>query len=724
MERKRKYRQSFFAAFVDFHKAFDSVDRAALWDILKVRGIPSRLLDIMAGLYTGTVSWRAVFWGLGLQFVLGIFIIRTDPGFEAFNWLGVQIQIDASALIAASVMAAPCALALSKLSYPETEESKFRCDGEIHIDAGNEQNLLEAASNGASSSIGLVANIAANLIAFLAVLEFINAALSWIGGMVDYPELTFQLICSYIFMPIAFMMGVSWNDSFLVAELIGTKLFLNEFVAYEKLSVFKNNRLAGMEEYINGEKQWISVRAETISTFALCGFANFSSIGIMLGGLSSIAPSRRSDIAQTVIRALFTGTCVSLVNACVAATDKVALLIGNLNYSHHPNLIAPVMDVHELAHLLQELNFRVVSLLDLTKQEMTAAILQYQQLLSKGVYGGRSTTFRLIARYNQEFNPSEIRPLEPLGNTVYGYATCEDAEAYEVQDGERSTGIFTKYLNKRILQEGKITHVLEQVLEDLGKDPLITGKQVMEIKHTLKEARSLTDSIRSVGYTMALAQRNLCWKNANDVPQKKEVKFVCGVEVELSFSALFSNVLIVFATIKKAAADTLDCSISLQSTPVLEDVFSNHSSQSDSFNSFQLQGGENADGILRLCGLQKLKRSMTIKVDLHYTEATSRHRLVVSKEEDIGKPLVAKCELHRHINVDKLPETGAKGASSASKSMGHMGPQQTPVPQAFRPSTRHAENIQKLLESHSSINCNEPEENDESDILDQRRVKH
>uniref|UniRef100_A0A8C4TF17 Sodium/nucleoside cotransporter n=1 Tax=Erpetoichthys calabaricus TaxID=27687 RepID=A0A8C4TF17_ERPCA len=401
------------------------------------------------------VSWRAVFWGMGLQFVLGIFIIRTDPGFEAFNWLGVQIQIfldytkagsgfvfgqkliteafafqalpivvffscvmsvlyylglmqwliikiawlmqismgtsateslsvagnifvgqteapllirpylpdmtksemhavmtggfatiagsvlgayisfgiDASALIAASVMAAPCALALSKLSYPETEESKFRCDGAIHIDAGNEQNLLEAASNGASSSIGLVANIAANLIAFLAVLEFINAALSWIGGMVDYPELTFQLICSYIFMPIAFMMGVSWNDSFLVAELIGTKLFLNEFVAYEKLSVFKNNRLAGMEEYINGEKQWISVRAETISTFALCGFANFSSIGIMLGGLSSIAPSRRSDIAQTVIRALFTGTCVSLINACVAG-EFIIIKVYKLLFKH------------------------------------------------------------------------------------------------------------------------------------------------------------------------------------------------------------------------------------------------------------------------------------------------------------------------------------------------------------------------------------------------------
>ncbi|XP_039599284.1 mucosa-associated lymphoid tissue lymphoma translocation protein 1-like, partial [Polypterus senegalus] len=116
-------------------------------------------------------------------------------------------------------------------------------------------------------------------------------------------------------------------------------------------------------------------------------------------------------------------------------------------------------------------------------------------------------------------------------------------------DGERSTGIFTKYLNKYFTRR-KITHVLEQVLEDLGKDPLITGKQVMEIKHTLKETRSLTDSIRSVGYTMALAQRNLLLEALMMFPQKKEVKFVCGVEVELSFSALFSNVLIVFCNYK------------------------------------------------------------------------------------------------------------------------------------------------------------------------------
>ncbi|XP_030046217.1 sodium/nucleoside cotransporter 1 [Microcaecilia unicolor] len=386
------------------------------------------------------VSWRAVGWGLGLEFVLGILIVRTDAGFQAFQFLGDQIQvflnytkvgsgfvfgtaliqnvfafqalpivvffssvmsilyyfglmqwiilkiswlmqvtmgttatetlsvagnifvgqteapllirpyladmtksevhavmtggfatiagsvlgayisfgIDASSLIAASVMAAPCALALSKLVYPEVEESKFKSDEGVKIEKGDEQNFLEAASNGASISIGLVANIAANLIAFMALLAFVNSAFSWLGGMVNYPQLTLQLIISYIFMPVAFMMGVQWDEAQMVAEMLGTKIILNEFVAYEKLSSYKKLRLSGAEEWINGDKQWISMRAETITTFALCGFANISSIGIMLGGLTAMAPQRKSEFAQIVSYALMTGACVSMVNACVA----------------------------------------------------------------------------------------------------------------------------------------------------------------------------------------------------------------------------------------------------------------------------------------------------------------------------------------------------------------------------------------------------------------------
>uniref|UniRef100_A0A8C0IZH5 Sodium/nucleoside cotransporter n=1 Tax=Chelonoidis abingdonii TaxID=106734 RepID=A0A8C0IZH5_CHEAB len=386
------------------------------------------------------VPWRTVFWGLGLEFVLGLFIIRTDPGFEAFQWLGNQIQIflsyttagssfifgdrlimeafafqalpivvffscvmsilyyvglmqwvilkiswllqitmgttptetlsvagnifvgqteapllvlpyladmtlsevhavmtggfatiagsvmgaymsfgiDPSSLIAASVMAAPCALAMAKLVYPEVEESKFKSKEGVKLARGAEQNILEAASNGAATSVGLVANIAANLIAFLAVLKFINVALSWFGEMVNIKGLSFQVICSYILMPVAFLMGADWADSPLVAELLGIKIFLNEFVAYEQLSTYKKNRLSGLEEWSGDRKQWISMRAEIITTFALCGFANLSSIGITLGGLTSMVPQRKSEFSSIVLRALLTGGCVSMLNACVA----------------------------------------------------------------------------------------------------------------------------------------------------------------------------------------------------------------------------------------------------------------------------------------------------------------------------------------------------------------------------------------------------------------------
>ncbi|XP_042660296.1 sodium/nucleoside cotransporter 2 isoform X5 [Tyto alba] len=241
----------------------------------------------------------------------------------------ISFGIDAASLIAASVMAAPCALAMSKLVYPEVEESKFKGKASIHLSSGEERNILEAASNGAAASVGLVANIAANLIAFLAVLEFINAALRWSGEMVDIEGLSFQVICSYILMPVAFLMGANWADSPLVAELLGIKIFLNEFVAYQQLATYKKNRLSGLEEWDGSRKQWISERSESIATFALCGFANLSSIGIMLGGLASMVPERKGDLASIVLRALLTGICVSMLNACLAGLLHVPTEVGD-----------------------------------------------------------------------------------------------------------------------------------------------------------------------------------------------------------------------------------------------------------------------------------------------------------------------------------------------------------------------------------------------------------
>ncbi|XP_036041542.1 sodium/nucleoside cotransporter 2 isoform X2 [Onychomys torridus] len=419
--------------------ALDTAQRPE--QLISFAGICMFILILFAcSKHHSAVCWRTVFWGLGLQFVFGILVIRTEPGFNAFQWLGDQIQIflaytvegssfvfgdalvqnvfafqalpiiiffgcvmsilyylglvqwvvqkiawflqitmgttaaetlavagnifvgmteapllirpyladmtlseihavmtggfatiagtvlgafisfgiDASSLISASVMAAPCALALSKLVYPEVEESKFKSKEGMKLPRRDERNILEAASNGATDAIGLVANIAANLVAFLAVLAFINATLSWLGEMVDIHGLTFQVICSYVLRPMVFMMGVEWADCPLVAEIVGVKFFINEFVAYQQLSQYKNQRLSGVEEWINGEKQWISVKAEIITTFSLCGFANLSSIGITLGGLTSMIPQRKSDLCKTVVRALFTGACVSFISACMA----------------------------------------------------------------------------------------------------------------------------------------------------------------------------------------------------------------------------------------------------------------------------------------------------------------------------------------------------------------------------------------------------------------------
>ncbi|XP_048753840.1 solute carrier family 28 member 3-like isoform X2 [Ostrea edulis] len=223
----------------------------------------------------------------------------------------ISFGVSAEHLLCASVMNAPCALAVSKLLYPETETSKLNKASDLDKEERKERNILEAAAAGASSSIKLVANIAANLIAFLAMLEFVNAVLSWFGGFVGYPEFSFQLICSYVLRPLAYLMGVQWDDCGIVGELIGIKTFLNEFLAYGELSTYLKNR-----ELCIG--RILAVRSEIIATYALCGFANLSSIGIQLGALGPMAPSRKGDLAQIVLRALLGGIVTSLLTACIA----------------------------------------------------------------------------------------------------------------------------------------------------------------------------------------------------------------------------------------------------------------------------------------------------------------------------------------------------------------------------------------------------------------------
>ncbi|KAM6034558.1 solute carrier family 28 member 3 [Chlamydotis macqueenii] len=248
----------------------------------------------------------------------------------------ISFGVSASHLLTASVMSAPASLATSKLFWPETEKPVVTLSSGLQMAKSESNNLLEAASQGASTSILLVANIAVNLISFLALLAFLDSALSWVGNLFDYPQLNFENICAFVFMPLSFMMGVDWEDSFIVGGLLGYKTFFNEFVAYERLSKLIHNREKGGSMYINGVKQYMTVRSEVIATYALCGFANFGSLGLVIGGLTSIAPSKKKEIAGGAFRAMIAGTVACFMTACVAGMLTVPgrevpchILLGN-----------------------------------------------------------------------------------------------------------------------------------------------------------------------------------------------------------------------------------------------------------------------------------------------------------------------------------------------------------------------------------------------------------
>ncbi|XP_078666868.1 solute carrier family 28 member 3-like isoform X2 [Branchiostoma floridae x Branchiostoma belcheri] len=240
-------------------------------------------------------------------------------------------------LLTASVMSAPAALAVSKLFYPETEET-MRLDDNVQLGKGDERNVIEAVAQGAQIAITLVANIAVNLISFLALLAFFNGILSWVGCMVGYDILSFEIICSYVFMPLAFIMGVEWKDCRLVAELIGIKTFLNEFVAYEALAKIIKNRVTGVVGATT-----MSVRSEVIATYALCGFSNLGSMGIMLGGLGAMAPNRVGDLAEMVVRALIAGSIACFMTASLAGMlyqEPAAMIVAATNATFNATLNA------------------------------------------------------------------------------------------------------------------------------------------------------------------------------------------------------------------------------------------------------------------------------------------------------------------------------------------------------------------------------------------------
>ena len=216
----------------------------------------------------------------------------------------VSFGIPASHLIAASVMSAPAALAVSKLFYPETEKPKTTGSVAVPVET-NYINAIDAAARGALDGLQLALNVAAMLIAFLGLIALINALLSGVGALFGLPQLSLEWILSYLMAPVAWLMGVPLAECRQVGVLLGKKTIFNEFIAYLDLKAL----LEGQE---------ISERAAIIATYALCGFSNLGSIAIQVGGIGAIAPSRQADLAQLGLRAMIAGSLACFMTACIA----------------------------------------------------------------------------------------------------------------------------------------------------------------------------------------------------------------------------------------------------------------------------------------------------------------------------------------------------------------------------------------------------------------------
>jgi CNT family concentrative nucleoside transporter len=237
--------------------------------------------------------------------------------------LYVSFGIDAGALVVASVMAAPGGLMVSKILWPETEVSDTLGTVRIPPEAAEAMqagNVVEAAANGATDGMRLALNIAAMLIAFLGLIAVANALLAWGGPFIGLDGLSLQGILALVFYPIAWMLGVPGADVTVVAQLLGTKLIATELVAYEQLGQFVDpEKAAGAFAKLGIDRtEPIGARTELITSFALCGFANFGSLAIQIGGLSAMAPDRRPDIAKLALRAMFAGALTTCLTACIA----------------------------------------------------------------------------------------------------------------------------------------------------------------------------------------------------------------------------------------------------------------------------------------------------------------------------------------------------------------------------------------------------------------------
>ncbi len=216
----------------------------------------------------------------------------------------VSMGVEAGHLIAASIMSAPASLIIAKIMVPETQTPVTKGKVNVQLDE-IDANVIDAAARGTSEGLKLALNVGAMLLSFIAIVALVNGLIGWVGSLIGMDYLSLEWILGRLFAPLAYVMGVPLTDAVEAGNLLGQKVVINEFFAYANLAeLIKSNAL--------------SERTVIILTYALCGFANFSSIGIQVGGIGSLAPERRSDIAKLGIKALIGGSLAAFMTATVA----------------------------------------------------------------------------------------------------------------------------------------------------------------------------------------------------------------------------------------------------------------------------------------------------------------------------------------------------------------------------------------------------------------------
>jgi CNT family concentrative nucleoside transporter len=216
-------------------------------------------------------------------------------------WLSPYLRDAAGHLAAACFISAPGSLLVAKLMVPETQTPETSSGVEFKVQR-IDANLVDAAARGTTEGLGLALNVGAMLISFTALVALVNAILGWSTG----GSVTLQQIFGYIFRPLAWLIGIDWVESQSVGSLLGIKTVLNELIAYSE-----------MKDKLAANANYLSPRSILLATYALCGFANFASVGIQVGGISTLAPGRRADLSRIGLLAMVGGAISSLMAACI-----------------------------------------------------------------------------------------------------------------------------------------------------------------------------------------------------------------------------------------------------------------------------------------------------------------------------------------------------------------------------------------------------------------------